>query len=71
MYSLYLQANPVEASVPSSSSSPVPVARPGNTSALGPSKFTYRYTYIFFEESLYGDFFRLLIGALHLKVSLS
>ncbi|KAK6158958.1 hypothetical protein DH2020_006272 [Rehmannia glutinosa] len=38
------QANHVKASVPSSLSSLIPVARPGNTSALGPLKFTYRYT---------------------------
>ncbi|PIN08303.1 Metallothionein-like protein [Handroanthus impetiginosus] len=37
------QANHIKASVPSSSSSSALVAaRPGNTSALGPSKFTYR-----------------------------
>ncbi|KAG8376037.1 hypothetical protein BUALT_Bualt09G0022000 [Buddleja alternifolia] len=35
-------ANQIKASVPSSSFSSTPGARPGNTSALGPSKFTYR-----------------------------
>ncbi|KAK4479154.1 hypothetical protein RD792_014665 [Penstemon davidsonii] len=36
------QANQIKASVPSSSLSSTPGARSGNTSALGPSKFTYR-----------------------------
>ncbi|KAK4415455.1 protein tesmin/TSO1-like CXC 5 [Sesamum alatum] len=36
------QPNHIKASLPSSSSSSLPVARSGNTSALGPSKFTYR-----------------------------
>ncbi|KAI3446990.1 hypothetical protein Pfo_003655 [Paulownia fortunei] len=36
------QANQIKASVPSSSLSSIPGARPGNTSVLSPSKFTYR-----------------------------
>ncbi|KAL0410644.1 UNVERIFIED_CONTAM: protein tesmin/TSO1-like CXC 5 [Sesamum latifolium] len=36
------QPNHIKASLPSASSSSIPVARSGNTSALGPSKFTYR-----------------------------
>ncbi|XP_051131794.1 protein tesmin/TSO1-like CXC 5 isoform X2 [Andrographis paniculata] len=36
------QANPNEASVTFSSSSTIPVSHPANTSATGPSKFTYR-----------------------------
>ncbi|XP_011078441.1 protein tesmin/TSO1-like CXC 5 [Sesamum indicum] len=36
------QANQINASVPSASLSSIPGARPGNTSVLSPSKFTYR-----------------------------
>ncbi|KAL2479792.1 Protein tesmin/TSO1-like CXC 5 [Abeliophyllum distichum] len=38
----FQQVNQIKASVPSSSSSSLPGARPGNGSALGASKFTYR-----------------------------
>ncbi|KAK6151809.1 hypothetical protein DH2020_014444 [Rehmannia glutinosa] len=39
---LQQQANQIKASIPSSSLSSIPGARPGNTPVLSPSKFTYR-----------------------------